>query len=581
MSLHPHTWPAEEVEELHRRSSSLRDEPAAGRFAKACVVASTGPLGSYAGRKALEAGGTAVDAALATAFTQIASAAGCWVSFAGIFSLVHYEAATGKVTTLSAGFRTFADETDAATIPAAPEPSGRTALVPGFFAGAWAAHQRYGRLPWGDLLTPAIWITDGVPLGESLAAQLAMREGVLRRTPEGRAALLPDGTLPTAGDTLVQAELGATLRIVAAEGIEHLYRGPWAERFVDVVRREGGKATLADLASYQPIWDDPTVGSAFGAEVYGVGRTDTGGAALIEGLKTLEALGTGDVQTDPVALHELIQVARTNHALGAVPLAERLSDEHAQRIAKSIRETGSGPLPSTFVPGSHSDFVVAADAEGNLVALCHSINTAAFGSTGLFVDGISIPDAACFQQPVLAKVGPAAPVPNPMNPAIVVRDGRAVLASSSIGAGLLETTLTCVHRHLAHGVPVGQVVSGVLAHGPDYGTPVGDSINNDVEDEGGSRDLAGLAAQLAEKAASLDADPLDVQAILMKGFAQSVTGPVDAEAVRAAGSRVTVHDPDEAAFLRGYWGGISVDPRTGALEGARTSFVNAGVEGLS
>src|SRR3982751_313450 len=112
MSLHPSTWPAAEVEELIALSSSLRGEPASGRFDSACVVASTGPLGTYAGRKALEAGGTAVDGALATAFTQIASAAGCWVSYGGIMSLVHYEAATGKVTTLSGGFRTFAEETD-------------------------------------------------------------------------------------------------------------------------------------------------------------------------------------------------------------------------------------------------------------------------------------------------------------------------------------------------------------------------------------------------------------------------------------------------------------------------------------
>jgi gamma-glutamyltranspeptidase/glutathione hydrolase len=258
-----------------------------------------------------------------------------------------------------------------------------------------------------------------------------------------------------------------------------------------------------------------------------------------------------------------------------------VSDEHAARIAKAIRETGKAPLPTEFTPGSHSDYVVTADPDGNLVAVCHSINTAAFGSTGLFVEGISIPDAACFQQQVLATVTPGEPLPNPMNPAIVVKDGKPVLASSSIGAGLLETTLTCVQRHLAHGVPIADAVRGPLVHGPDYGTPVSDSINNDIEDEGGSStDLTSLHAQLAEKVAASDADPLDAHAVLIQGHAQSVTGPVDADAVRAFGTQVTVHADDEAAFLRGYWGGISIDPETGALEGARTAFVNSRVEGL-
>jgi gamma-glutamyltranspeptidase/glutathione hydrolase len=580
MSLDPRSWPADEVERLLARSSSLRDDPASGRFEHSCVVASTSPLASYAGRKALEAGGTAVDAALVTAFTQIAAAAGCWVSYAGILSMVHYDAATATTVSLSAGYRTFAGETDPASIPASPQPSGRTALVPGFFAGAWAAHQRFGRLPWADLLAPAIWIADGVPLGESLANMIAMREPVLSRTPEARAALLPDGTVPKAGDRFVQAELAATLRKVASEGIDHLYQGAWAEKFVDVVRREGGKATLADLTAYQPIWSEPMVGIAFGAEVHGVGQPDSAGAALVEGLKTAEALRVGDIDSDAEAVHLLVQVSRAGHTLRDVPSAERVSDEHAARLAKVISETGQAPLPSAFSPGSHSDFVVTADPEGNLAAVCHTINTVAFGNTGLFVDGISIPDSASFQQPVLAAVAPGNPLPHSMNPAIVLKDGRPVLAFSSIGAGLNETTLSCVHRHLAHGVPVSEVVRGTLVHGVDYGTPVSDSINNDVEEEGRSTDLTVLIERINREALAQADDPRDAFALVQQRFAQSVTGPVDAEAVAAAGTRVTVHGEAEAAFLRGYWGGIAVDPSTGAMEGARTSFVNAQVEGF-
>ena len=578
--LDPTTWPAEEVAELLDLSSSLRGPAGYRRFARACVTASTGPLGSYAGRRALEEGGSAVDAVLTTAFTQIASAAGCWVSFAGLLTMVHYEAATGEVTSLDAGFRTFREETDAATIPAAPEPSGRTALVPGFFAGAWAAHQRFGRLPWADLLLPAIWVADGVPLGSSLAGSLVLRESVLRRTEEGRAALLPAGRLPTEGEVLVQAELARTLRRVAADGVNHIYRGQWAEQFVEVVRREGGRVQLADLESYAPNWSAPLTGSAHGYDVFALGLPSTGGAALIEGVKVAEQLGIGDLRTDPQAMHLLVQVARSNHALAAVPAAERVSDEHAARVAKLIRETGEAALPSVFSPGGHSDFALAADEAGNVVAICHSINTAAWGNTGLFVDGISIPDAASFQQPMLATVTPGDPLPTPTNPAIVLRDGAPVLASSSIGAGLVETTLTCLHQLLAHDVPLADVVAGPLVHGPNYGPPVSDSINNDVTDEESEVwDLTTLGSRLREQAAERGWDPHDAFAMVMRRAPQSVTGPVDADAVKTFGVHVKVED-DDAAFLRGYWGGIARDPETGHVEGARTAFLNARVEGL-
>jgi acetyl esterase/lipase len=70
------------------------------------------------------------------------------------------QAGTGRVDSLSAGFAAFAAETDPATIPRAPQPSGRSALVPGFVAGIGAAHRRFGRLPWSDLFSPAIWVAE-------------------------------------------------------------------------------------------------------------------------------------------------------------------------------------------------------------------------------------------------------------------------------------------------------------------------------------------------------------------------------------------------------------------------------------
>jgi hypothetical protein len=88
---------------------------------------------------------------------------------------------------------------------------------------------------------------------------------------------------------------------------------------------------------------------------------------------------------------------------------------------------------------------------------------------------------------------------------------------------------------------------------------------------------------VATEAAASGTDPRDAYALAMQKSAQAVTGDLSAEFVADVekhGTRLAVKPQDEAAFMRGYWAGISIDPATGALEGARTGFVNSFVEGL-
>lgn len=182
--LDPARWLPAEVGSYLRQ---VRVGPESGSADKAMIVGSTGPFAELAGRKALEGGGSATDAVVAASLAQIALAAGSWVSYAGVFAMVHYQTATGRVDTLSAGFATFAGETDPASIPRWPQPSGRTALVPGFIAGVHAVHQRFGRLGWAELFSPALYVAEhGFPVGPGQERQFALRGDVLARTPEGR-----------------------------------------------------------------------------------------------------------------------------------------------------------------------------------------------------------------------------------------------------------------------------------------------------------------------------------------------------------------------------------------------------------
>lgn len=531
----PTTWDGDEVRHYLNLGIDRSDsDGASGTGTRAMVVGSTGPFAQLAGRKVLEAGGSATDAVIATSLTQIALAAGSWVSYAGVFAMVH--AGDARTDSLSAGYATFAEEDDPASIPKAPEPSGRTALVPGFMAGVAAAHDRFGVLPWADLFGPAIYVAErGFPVGAIRAAQFGLRKDVL-----------PESFRASRGDTFRQPELAKTLRGIAGDGADWMYRGPWAREFVEVVRSAGGKATLDDLAGYAPIWADPLTVDFHGAEVHTLGRPDTGGAHLVEALRLAEDVG--DPVTDPRALYELIRISR-----------------HATR------------------PGGHSDFVLAVDTRGNVAAACHSINTSLWGSSGLFAGGVSIPDSASFQQQTLARLGPGVHVPFPANPAIALRGGRPVLASSSIGAGLHCATLQCLHAVLALGIPVNEVVRRPMFHGPDY--LAGDSVTTTLTERMKGKRVGSVWQDAVSRARETGVPRERMWESVMAAMPQVIEDRFDQDVLRRTeelGQPLSVRPASERTIPRGFWGGIDIGVNTtdGVLTGARTPISGGTIEGI-
>jgi gamma-glutamyltranspeptidase/glutathione hydrolase len=577
MSLDPTTWPAAEVDDYLRRGGSERTLTAAsGTGDTAMVVGSTGPFAQLAGRKALEAGGSAVDAVIVTSLTQIALAAGSYVSYAGVFSMLHFSATDSTVDSLSGGFATFADETDPASIPRQPERSGRTALVPGFMAGVEAAHRRFGKLPWASLFEPARYIAEhGFPMGKVREAQFAMRKDVLARTPE---IFHTEGRLPSNDDTFRQPALAATLSAVAENGADWMYRGPWAQEFVDAVVREGGRARLEDLAAYEPLWAEPLCTNVFGHEVYSLGAPDRGGVMLLESLNLAEEAAVGDPVTDPESLYWLIQISRQTTRGGADPDRE-VSREHARETWRRMREAGHCVGPAAIDPGSHSDFVLAVDTSGNVATACHSINTSLWGTTGIFVGGISIPDAASFQQPALAALPPGGHLPFPGNPAIALRDGRPVLASSSIGAGLNVSTLQCMHAVLGLGLSVGTAAARPLFHGPDY--LAGDSISGPVQDRLNGPKVGSRWTNAVNRARAAGGPVDQVWNAVMAELPQVVDDAFDPDVLAKAqsmGMELDARPIQDSSIPRGYWGGIALADTSPRLMGARTPFSAGEVE---
>jgi gamma-glutamyltranspeptidase/glutathione hydrolase len=528
------------------------------------VVGVTEALAVHAGLEALKQGGSAADAAMVTALSQVALHAGSVVSYAGIMSVLYYDAATGRVYAMNALYNTPSEEKDPLSIPAMGSgiPSGRTALVPGFMAGVGAVHDRFGVLPFDALFEPAIYFAEqGFHLDALHAAFIESKKAVLSRLPETKQIFVKEnGEFYAEGDLFTQPELAETLRAVAAQGVDYMYTGPWGRKFVEAVQGDGGKITLEDMAAYEAIWSEPVHTTYHAYDVYGPGFPDHGGVNAIEAFNLLEAADLGQYghySTSSEALFWFMQIARTKRLSYIAPqelatlmpgrdlsLESRLSKETALWLWEQMQH---GKFPFTAQPAgnpsNHSSAVVAVDQWGNMASVVHSINTVVWGETGIFVDGVSIPDSASFQQRSVDGAGPGNRLPLGVNPMIILRDGVPVVGSSSIGGGLHEKTIQCLVNVLDYGMdPKGALdAPAFLAQGWTTVHQAQTSPGRSTLDPG--------AVQAVEQVAEGDFD----EDLL--------------EVVRGMGLLVEELSSEDVGMAIGWWVGIVIDPETGGLEG--------------
>jgi gamma-glutamyltranspeptidase/glutathione hydrolase len=522
------------------------------------VVVTTGERAARAGRDILARGGNAVDAALTTALAQVVECGGAYVSHAGILSLLHYEASTGTVSALDAGYDIPLAESDALSIPEQGTPSGRATLVPGFMAGVGAAHDRFGSLSLAEVFAPAIAMArDGFAVSPLMAKYIDYRQDVLGRLPQTRRIFVNDeGRFLREGEHFRQPELADTLESVVSGGTAEMYTGAWARRFVDAVQAEGGKISLEDMRRYRPTWRDPLGAVYRDHRVVVPGLPATGGVAMIEALRLIERADLrrlGPPQDVAQSLFHMLQIGQcqfleflpdwmSRAAYGRVLSLEARAREETTDWIWSQMQSGAWAAMNPFAPVNgtqqHSDGVVAFDRAGNMVALTHTINTDTWGTTGLFVGGVSVPDSAAFQQLEVANAGPGNRLPNAMSPMIFLRWGRPVLGSSAIGTSLHEKTLA--------------VLAGIFEFG-----------------------LKGEAALTAPSPLFADYAQMPPVARVEEGtFAAAVL-----EEVRRLGQPVVEVGPQEAGWLRGYWVGLQRNPVELSLKGLGEPAWGAAAEG--
>lgn len=472
-------WPAAERLALEQREAAIWPTETRIRSGAGGIVTGTAsPIAVHAGAEMLRAGGTAADAVVATALTQVTTMLGANVSFAGVAELLYFDAKTGKVHALDAGWNSWRGETAPATIPdtdlseitnvvgASAGAAGRKTLVPGFMAGMEAAHRRFGRLPFRQLFAPSLWYArNGVPVSGLLGAYFGAAEKHLMLTEQGRRFAMPDGAhLPKMGARFVQPELAAFLEAVARRGAAHMYRGPWARHYVDAVRDAGGVATMADMTAYRPRWTVPLTTAFRDAAVFGPAAPSSSGCAILAALNLLDHGGpTSPYWQDAKAFRGTALAMRL--AMAAPYASELAAFEQRAGIggscvARLMPGWGAAVAPAmeamlggavTVPAGHHSASVVAIDRWGNVAALVHSSNTPLWGDSGMIVDGVPIPVPAGLYRHELVKIAPGSRVPTDMAPILALRGGRPVLGVATIGSSLTQETVRLVAGLLSGG----------------------------------------------------------------------------------------------------------------------------------
>lgn len=323
------------------------------------AVASANSRASEAGVEVLQAGGNAVDAAVATAFAigvtepQMSGLGGSgamtiWIDGEEQAYYLDFYAAQNAASMASA------------TGPSEGDTDLRVVGIPGEVAGLLAAHERFGTLPLADVMAPAIRLAEeGFPLGQILAGFVVSSEAKLHRFPEATEQWWPDGRPLGPGDLYRNPALAATLRGIAERGADGFYDGPVATAIVEQLNAYGHPATLDDLKGYEPQWKRPLCTDYRGATVLSASPPQTGMQVLetLELLEPYDLLSMGLPTQSPEAFDVLASALRVGQAdaqwnsdprWDAVPAAAVASEAYAAQRSALV---GSGSVPDDLERG--------------------------------------------------------------------------------------------------------------------------------------------------------------------------------------------------------------------------------------
>lgn len=436
------------------------------------VVATSQPLAAQAGLNVLQAGGNAVDAAIATVATLCVVEPTSTGIGGDAFALIWIEADRqlyGLNASGPAPAELSADWIRNQGYASVPTQGAIPVTVPGSLRGWQAALERFGS--WGldtILARPVDYARQGFPVSERISRSWAAQTEKMSAHPDSRRVWLPGGRAPRPGELFRNPEFAHTLATIAENGVDAFYTGNIAAQIASCVQEAGGVLAETDLAHYRPEWVEPiSVPYRDGVVFHEIPPNGQGLAALL----TLNLIRDMEISRldyfDPERLHVLIEAIKLGfvdaHAYVGdphqvdIPLAGLLSDAYTRsRRGLIVKEKALFPEPGR--PPAHGDtvYLTVADEQGNMVSWIQSLYMG-FGS-GLTAGttGIQLQNRGANFTLAAGHPNEAAPGKRPYHtiiPGFITRQGTAWASFGVMGGfmqpqGHLQVGVNLVDYHM-------------------------------------------------------------------------------------------------------------------------------------
>lgn len=358
-------------------------------YAPNAAVATSQPLATTAALEVLQAGGNAIDAAVAAAAVLNVTEPHMTGMGGDMFAIL-WSAEEGRLVGLDASGKSGSlidvDALLAEGLDRVPGNGARSVTVPGALSGWSTLVETYGTMSLADVLAPAIRLAEeGFPVSPIIAQDWAGTVRGLRNDPGAAATFLIDDEAPVAGDWFRNPDLASTFRRIAEHGPETFYGGELGAEFISGLTELGGFLTLDDLARHEVRWVEPMSVDYGEYTLYELPPAGQGIAAL-QMLKMLEGVDFASMEHNSAEyLHVLIEAKKLAHA----DLARYVADpDHMDVQPESLLDPGylasraalidpsraaDRPDPGRLVTDSETIYLTVADEHGNMVSFINSI----------------------------------------------------------------------------------------------------------------------------------------------------------------------------------------------------------------
>ena len=370
------------------------------------VVSTSHPLAAQAGLRMLWKGGNAIDATIAAAAAiTVVEPVSCGLG-SDAFALVwdgqklHGLNASGvSPAAWNLDYFRRRHGEDANGLAQQPSRGWDTVTVPGVIAGWEALHAKFGKLPFADLMEPAIEIAErGHAVASIVARKWAAAVPDLRNQPGFAETFMPNGRAPEVSELVKLPGHAKTLRLLAEQGPRAYYEGEIAERIAAFSREGNGAMTLDDLRNYRPDWVEPISQDYRGYTVHEIPPNGQGIAALIA-LGILEHFDIGSLPLDgaesqhlqieamKLAFADVYRYVADPRSMEVTP-AQMLDPAYLAQRAKLIDPRRATHFDFGMPKAGGTIYLSAADESGMMVSFIQS-NYMGFGS-GVVVPGMGI-----------------------------------------------------------------------------------------------------------------------------------------------------------------------------------------------